>query len=132
LRRLCESENSSDFVGDDFGVLEDIVVSGDSVGADVLDVKEAIYAAIDGRTAFQSTSIKAVLDTVDTVADSLTAVSHGAGVANRGEDGPAAVSLFDLCESTSLDSVPVVDAAGILACPGRATTANGHLIDDVH
>ena len=132
MRRFWESENSSDFVGDDFGVFKDIVVSGDSVGADVLDVKEAVYAAINGRTEFQSTTIETVLDTVDTVADSLTTVSHGAGVANRGEDGPAAVSLFELCEPTSLDSVPVVDAAGILACPGRATTANGHLIDDVH
>jgi hypothetical protein len=40
-----------------FGVLEDIFVSGDSLMIDVLDVIEAIYAAINGLTEFKHTTL---------------------------------------------------------------------------
>jgi len=48
------------------------------------------------------------------------------------KDGPTAVALFKPCKSVGFDGVPDVNAAGILAGPGRATTTCAYLVQDVH
>jgi hypothetical protein len=64
--------------------------------------------------------------------ETCSSVTEGAGVADGGKDGPAAVAALDVGDATSLAGVPVVDATGSTAGAGVAAETGTHFVHDVH
>jgi len=53
-------------------------------------------------------------------------------MANGCKYGPAAVAALDVGESAGLDGVPLIDAAGSLACDVAAADASADFIECIH
>ena len=132
LATVFETETVLDLGVDPLGVLKDILEAGNSVGADLLDVEDAVVAAVNGGAALQGARVPTVLEALQAVTTSFRSVTTFALVADGGEEAPAAGNVAQVGKPTSLAGGPKVNALGGLAGALVATEAGAELVDEGH
>ena len=132
LLTLCEIKSVSEFAWDEAGVFHDVVMSSDSLSANILHVEYAVVASITRGATVEGPAVETILKAVNAVPKSLWGIAEFTTMANWGTNGPAAGLTLKSWQSLSFPTVPIVDTASSTASIFPAAEAGADLVNSVH